>query len=331
MRRLLSREYHIGPEGAIIGSGPNTTITVPKEADIMESHVQIKWNSGMQSSLNILCLHELHPLSYTALNVETTLEEQLTGCHSSKLTRQSQVSAAMSVNGHFVLSNLATGEGSFYLLPATPCNRILEQPESTFEEDDSSVSAFLPNEGSDSKLNVALDHGVRFVAGRLEFTITALPLSQLLTIRAFAAAMKGDLAQLKSVVEFSTAAGVTSSHIVVTPTHDTKHNRYSTVTVTAEEGFDPNVEYQPPVYDDEGAFSNGMGQRQLSVSIQRIAATISPISPILTEQGLGVVTHRLLLHIAIERKDLDMVKYLLGIGADVRCLTHLMFILCTCI
>ncbi len=47
LRRLVSREYHIGPEGAIIGSGPTSTIRLPSEARILASHVSIKWIPGM--------------------------------------------------------------------------------------------------------------------------------------------------------------------------------------------------------------------------------------------------------------------------------------------
>ncbi len=49
IRRLLSREYHVGPEGAIIGSGVDATIRLPREAGIMATHFVIKWVSSKLS------------------------------------------------------------------------------------------------------------------------------------------------------------------------------------------------------------------------------------------------------------------------------------------
>ena len=46
LRRLLSREYHIGPEGAVIGTSAECNICLPKEAGLMNKHVEIKWIPG---------------------------------------------------------------------------------------------------------------------------------------------------------------------------------------------------------------------------------------------------------------------------------------------
>lgn len=43
IRRLVCREYPIGPEGATIGSGVDATIRLPKEAGIMATHFVVKW------------------------------------------------------------------------------------------------------------------------------------------------------------------------------------------------------------------------------------------------------------------------------------------------
>lgn len=49
LRRLVSREYHIGPEGATIGSSPEATIFLPRETGMCGRHVEIKWISGEYS------------------------------------------------------------------------------------------------------------------------------------------------------------------------------------------------------------------------------------------------------------------------------------------
>ena len=46
LRRLVSREYHIGPEGASIGTSPNATIFLPREAGVCGRHVEIRWIPG---------------------------------------------------------------------------------------------------------------------------------------------------------------------------------------------------------------------------------------------------------------------------------------------
>ena len=46
LRCLVSRQYHIGPTGAVIGSSPEADICLPQETGLLESHVKIKGTSG---------------------------------------------------------------------------------------------------------------------------------------------------------------------------------------------------------------------------------------------------------------------------------------------
>ena len=49
LRRLVSRQYHIGPEGAVIGCSPEADIHLPREVGLWDKHVEIKWISGVLS------------------------------------------------------------------------------------------------------------------------------------------------------------------------------------------------------------------------------------------------------------------------------------------
>ena len=46
LRRLVSRQYHIGPAGAVIGFSPEADICLPQETGLLERHVDIKGTSG---------------------------------------------------------------------------------------------------------------------------------------------------------------------------------------------------------------------------------------------------------------------------------------------
>ena len=47
LKHLVSRQYHIGPEGAVIGSSPEASISLPQETALLDKHVEIKWISGI--------------------------------------------------------------------------------------------------------------------------------------------------------------------------------------------------------------------------------------------------------------------------------------------
>lgn len=59
LQRLISREYHIGEAGILIGHGQECGVTVPLEAGLQEKHILVKWIPGtvdpkyrVQTSLN---------------------------------------------------------------------------------------------------------------------------------------------------------------------------------------------------------------------------------------------------------------------------------------
>lgn len=220
----------------------------------------------------------------------------------SKLRRQSKLLNDSEVNGYFILSNMALGEGTLSVLPEVPSSiAILERSESSDSEDISILGASQFDAALNTMQDLPINHGTKFTAGQLEFTLSALPLNQLLLIRAFRAARNGDLCQLKSIFDYSVTVGTTLPHVVITPATDSDHNRYSTVSVISEQGLDVNSEYQSPKYDDEPW--HGLNRRHSSMSIQQSKRKKAP--------------HRLLLHVAIETKKVGMVKFFLGKGADV--------------
>ena len=252
----------------------------------------------------------------------------------SKLVRQEHIKATDQPSGYFVLHDSTKGEGVFYI-NIESCDVqhsiILEQPDPLDEQSTlpsgNDASASTPQEDTscldlESPFCTPLSHGVSFIAGQLEFSLIALPLSQVLTLRMFAAARRGDIEELKSIIDSSVAAGVTSPHVVVTPTLNVDVNRYSTVSVVSEEGLDVNVEYEAPSYGDDSVFSysHGLGRRRSSGSAVRLVVPVSPSSPGLTAHNLPQVhvMHKLLLHIAIQNRDVKMVKFLLEKRADVR-------------
>ncbi len=223
------------------------------------------------------------------------------------------------VDGHFVLSNNEIDD-SFFVQPGGPSQTsILEHSQSVSDDEDISMSPLATLNHAQS---VRISHGVTFTAGQLEFTITALPLNQLRLIRAFTAARKGDLSLLKLIFDESVSGGIMSPHIMVTPTIDTDHHSYSTIAVMTEEGLNVNIEYQLPVYDDESIFSYSSGRRRTSELVQRLAVPVSPMSP-MPQIKQERQPHRLLLHVAIEKRDVAMVRFLLEKDADVSLHEHM--------
>ena len=56
LKRLVSRRYHVGPDGAVIGSSPEADIYLPCDTGLLDKHVEIKWMSGMFSKKSNHCL-----------------------------------------------------------------------------------------------------------------------------------------------------------------------------------------------------------------------------------------------------------------------------------
>lgn len=274
----------------------------------------------------------------------------------SKLTRQNSIGTPYEPAGHFVLCDCTRGEGLFYLNRAllnverSP-NSEQEESNADLKEDRSVSPGVLLSLGTDDNKDTSHDgchdsvptespfcthlkQGISFVAGQLEFSLTALPTSITLTLQLFAAAKNGDTDKLESILESGPTAHVTTPHVVVTHTPKTNMNRYSTLSVVSEDAIDVNVTYQPPSLSEEPAFSfgQGLGRRRSSATPLRLVVPMSPSSPGLSHPASQSKSpHRLLLHIAIENRDLKMVKYLLGKGADVSQVSFdqsVIFVLC---
>ena len=157
--------------------------------------------------------------------------------------------------------------------------------------------------------------GVRFIAGRLEFSLTALPLELLYTLRMFAAAKRGELNELKSIIESSKSSDLAIPYVMISPSEKSPSNRYSTISVVTNQGIDVNVEYQAPSYSDDAFFGQNFNPRRSSTYLMRGLGMSSPLSPVCYGSHHG--DSRLLFHIAIEQNNLEMVIYLLSEKADV--------------
>jgi len=346
LRRLVSRQYHVGPEGATIGTSDDCTVCVPKDSRMWVKHLGIRWVPG------------------GAEGAVGSSWPSLAARRGSKLTRQEHVEE----QGHFILEDLTGGCGVFYttynaaglqhstILEARDAEeervRILS-PDSSVEIerdqlqlDGSSIpiesnqseeaqggvmqnqseKGMIQNQSGEAKQEgtLRLTHGLRFVAGQLEWSITALPLETLLTLRMFAAARKGNLEELRSILDSNMCSEVSVPYVFVTQADSAmSRSRYS-VSMVTEQGLDVNVEYQPPTYSEDYFFN------QLSMRRRSSAPLSHPLSP-LSPSSSSSPHHppaRLLLHIAIYNGDLEMSKYLLEKGADV---CHLCVCVCVCV
>ena len=216
--------------------------------------------------------------------------------------------------GHFILRDLTCtkGCGKVYISRSG-----VNQLSSDFHKGKLSEASILftdpinssdtVNEGVSTKFGQILTNGVTFVAGQLEFCLAALPLEQLLTIRAFAAARNGNLLQLKSVIESSDL-----HHFVSNCTQSSEH---SEATAAVGVSVDINSEYSSPSYTEESYF-NQMLRFRSSVDVMEQSVSPSPVSAT-TGATSDLRPHKLLLHLAIDNRDDEMVTYLLEKGADV--------------
>lgn len=209
-------------------------------------------------------------------------------------------------SSHFSLCDLTNGRGVFYISRSGANLQHSTIKEETSADDHQLLSPDLPGGLDHSShahtqhdpnipcnLDIPVTNGVSFVAGRLEFSLTALPLDELLRVRMFSAASSGDLPKLKSVID-----SVGPFQAVGTASQHSRHSSPSEATQALGD-IDINSEYSSPFCGDESYFDSY--QKHFSV------APPSCISP----------SHKLLLHIAIGNRDIEMITYLLEKGADV--------------
>ena len=232
----------------------------------------------------------------------------------SKLKRQDRI---LSENpGHFVLYDHTQGDGVFYISQRSTILEDVTELDTPTDTQSRDSSTDIMTDPSD-KNAIHLTSGVHFVAGHLEFSFTPLPLDLTFTLRMFVAANRGNLVELKSVLESSVNSEVTLPHVFVTPTDDSQHHQYTTLPVPTEQGVDVNVEYLKPSYGDDSMFSQFSNRRRSSAQMLGSLVPSSPLSPQMVSPSTSQQPHKLVLHIAIEKRDLEMVKFLLDIGADV--------------
>ena len=237
-------------------------------------------------------------------------KQQAQAVTTSLLTRQLRIDN----QGWFDLCDLTEGQSVFKILPmpmsatspptAHPTFQMRvdqfedTRPASTVEHDQSEDGT---TESSQFGFRTRLSHGIQFQTGRLVWSLTALPLDQVLTIKMFSAARERRLSDLRTILESSQCINRPTPFVFVTPP---PQYDFSTLSIMTEDGIDVNTEYRPPTSDDV----------HLS---QRPSSTLSPssLSPV---APLPHLSPYLLLHIAVVNNDLDMVLYLLDKGADVR-------------
>jgi ankyrin repeat protein len=63
LSRLIGRHYHVGPEGANIGTSSDCTVRIPPESEAFPKHAQISWITGTKSTDGLSCHYELCDLT----------------------------------------------------------------------------------------------------------------------------------------------------------------------------------------------------------------------------------------------------------------------------
>ena len=104
--------------------------------------------------------------------------------------------------------------------------------------DSPSIDNLNLDKPSDSNTRVIPVHfGVKFVAGKIEFSFTALPNELLYTLRMFAAARRGDLEELTNIIEASKSTEFVVHYVTVSPADNTNTNWFSTISVSSNQGM----------------------------------------------------------------------------------------------
>ena len=242
----------------------------------------------------------------------------------SKLIRQECIFASSDRSSNsFVLHDLTNGQGVFYIsrsgtnlqYSAIKEENLASSQQVSILSTRQSIVENLPGELDQSTCTSTdyqcdpevtchfITNGVSFVAGRLEFSLTALPLEQLLKIQMFSAVRSGNLPKLKTIIN-----SVVLHHDIETTS---EHNQYSTLSeATPTQGdVDINSEYSSPSYSDESYFDHFYRCQR---SLTHPSVTHPPHSSCAISQP-----QKLLLHIAIGNKDIEMITFLLEKGADV--------------
>lgn len=278
LHRLIGRVYHIGPNGAVIGTSPKCTIMLPSESEISSEHCHIKWQ----------CSGCVDP----GLRGEEIGEQKM-----SRLLKQKRIEDT----GRFVLEDLTQGTGVMYISEDVASVRYPALQE--VDEDEGGVL----NERS---FPIYLSHGVRFVTGKLVWDLTALPPEVAFTAKLFHLAEQRDLPNLKKLLDPCYLNTFKIPKLTVTHDEDT----FSIPTLDTcplnkplDSTYDIDTEYDPPSYEEDEKFNTLFSSRR-SMTFQSVLQTPGSINK---------ERPHLLLHLAINNGDVDMLKYLLDKGANV--------------
>ena len=180
LRRLVGRCYHMGPEGAVIGSDPSCSIVVPSETEVLPVHCSFHWEEGSKS---------VHSFSEDTQQRESIEQSHIGG------------------KGHFVLKDLTEGRGVLRFGSDTPIStRAVTEgmPNDSDQEDTSSSDgngAKRSRETASTVFPMALYRGLKFVTGRIEWTLSPLPATDELLAKAFHLASQQDLPALQELLE----------------------------------------------------------------------------------------------------------------------------------
>lgn len=264
LRRMIGQEYHIGPEGALIGVGPHCTVVLPVESGLAKEHCRIVW-------------------------------EEEEGEEGRGVRRGTQ--------GHFVLQDLTGGEGALRLNSGS----------ARMDQSDESSTVLMASPPPSIFL-LTLTHGVRFSAGKMVCQLSALPPELERVAKAFHLARNRRLAELMEYVDSFDPPVMNIPALAVTEEEEEEEEGeggrmlfFHPSALSDKKGFDVNAVYVPPSYKEEDSSFVFSGARR------PVRQSILPTTP----RPLLNQTSQLLLHIAIDNNDINMVKYLLDKGADV--------------
>ena len=181
---------------------------------------------------------------------------------------------------------------------------------------------------------VELRRGGTFVTGVVEWSVTALPPGTVLLLKMFAAAHRNDLDELRSIVEVGRTKRLFVPHLAITSDSgeggagggrgEEGRFKHSFVFAPSDHGVDVNEELCLPLSLEEEPKGAELCQ---SLSFEAFKVAVS--APETRKPHLS--SSKLLLHVAIDNNNLEMVKYLLELGADVSLATYVCVCLCVCV
>ena len=290
LRRLVSKQYYIGPEGATLGTGHDCTVCLPRESGLRERHVQFSW---------------VPPEIGGVLPSPPPPPPACDG------GRQEEV-----VAGHFVMTEYPDSGGD----AAVESMHEGLHPD-TIMEDDEEVPKGVANPSLASPTATSrqgppqttrLFCGQTFVTGVVEWAITALPEDTVLLLKMFAAVQRNSVNDLKTIVEASRTRQLMVTHVAITSDsrEGEKGYRHSILMAPSDQGVDVNAELCLPSSLGEEPKEVELSQSLSSEAFKGFTAQVTARKP-------HVSHSKLLLHVAIDMDNLEMVRYLLEQGADV--------------